>query len=284
MVEYTIAVCNYNMAKTVERSLRSILDQVDKRFEVLVIDDGSTDDSIDILSGLEEEYSNLRLIISDNNNIGEARQEAVSRARGSYILPQLDSDDIYEDVILDFVTIYHQIESEVDKKFFLKGRSLNMAPKDLLMYIPYRSLGYGEDKDLWRRLFAEEAIIWLDHDSPCHTIGYNRNLSGRIKVTYETTTVQFRSGISFPSFLSYCLQNPSLRSFVQFLMAPFAYLSAVRAQRFKIPNGFEKMGRLEKEIERNSKSIEEIEKFYGIRIDRNKLSNKGKRTFFSKPI
>ena len=280
MVKYTIALCNYNMCETVERSLRSILEQITDEFEVLVVDDGSTDGSIEIITELVSEYGNLRLVVSNNDNIGAARQEAIERANGEYILPQLDADDEYEDVILDFVNIYHQIESQIDKEFFLKGTSLNMAPRELLLDIPYRPLGYGEDKDLWRRLFGQQAILWIEHQSPCQTIGYDRGLINRIKITYEVTMVQFRSGISFISFLSYCLRNPSLRSVVQLLMAPVAYRSARHKGIFDLPSGYETMGMLEDRIKKHSGTLEEIEKRYKISIDRTQLSEKGRTCFF----
>ena len=38
---YSVCVCNYNMAETLEVSLKSVLDQLDERYEVVVVDDGS---------------------------------------------------------------------------------------------------------------------------------------------------------------------------------------------------------------------------------------------------
>lgn len=269
------------MAETVERSLRSILNQIDDRFEVLVVDDGSTDGSIKIIERLVKEYDNLRLVISDNQNVGEARQEAVECAEGEYILPQLDVDDVYKDVIMDFVRLYHQIEDQIERRFFLKGRSINMAPTKLLIDIPYRSLGYGEDKDLWRRLFATDSVIWLDHHSPCRTIGYERGLLSRIRVTYETTVVQFRSGITFWSFVRYTARNPSIRSIVQNAMSPFAYLSAAKQGRYDLPEGYERMGKLEEKIDESIVNATEIEKELNLEIDHSKFSKTGRKILFS---
>lgn len=283
MVTYTIAVCNYNMAETIERSLRSILDQIDDRFEVLVIDDGSTDGSIRIIQNLIQESDQLRLIVSNNQNIGEARQDAINHAAGEYVLPQLDADDVYDPVIPDFVELYHQIESKLGRSFFLKGRSLNMAPTELLESIPYRSLGYGEDKDLWRRLFAADAVVWIDHESPCRTIGYNRNLLSRIEVTYKISKVQFQSGVTFGSFVKDRLLNHSLRSFIQALMSPLAYADAVRQGRLDLPKGYEQYGRLKRKIASESVNVEEIEQKFDIEIDHSAFSETGQEILFSKP-
>ena len=47
---YSVCVCNYNMADTLERAMTSVLDQLDRNlYEVVVIDDGSSDSSLDEL-------------------------------------------------------------------------------------------------------------------------------------------------------------------------------------------------------------------------------------------
>lgn len=46
--KYTVVVCNLNMSATVERAVESILSQVDDDYEVLVVDGGSTDGSLEI--------------------------------------------------------------------------------------------------------------------------------------------------------------------------------------------------------------------------------------------
>ena len=43
---YSVCICNYNMKEYLEISLKSILEQLDERYEVLVIDDGSNDGSL----------------------------------------------------------------------------------------------------------------------------------------------------------------------------------------------------------------------------------------------
>ena len=56
---YSICICNYNMAETLEAALKSVLDQLDDRYEVIVIDDGSTDSSKEKLHKISKEYQNL---------------------------------------------------------------------------------------------------------------------------------------------------------------------------------------------------------------------------------
>ena len=59
---YSVCICNYNMKDYLEKSLKSILEQLDDRYEVLVIDDGSNDGSLEVLANLEKKYQIMRFI------------------------------------------------------------------------------------------------------------------------------------------------------------------------------------------------------------------------------
>ena len=61
-VIYSVCIPNYNMSDTIERALKSVLNQLDNRYEVLVVDDGSSDNSVEIVSKLCKEFDILRLI------------------------------------------------------------------------------------------------------------------------------------------------------------------------------------------------------------------------------
>lgn len=84
----------YNSEETIEKSLRSILNQTYKNFEVLLIDDGSNDNSYEICKEYENIYSNVRLF-KNNKNIGltKSLNLLIKESKGKYICRQ-DSDDI----------------------------------------------------------------------------------------------------------------------------------------------------------------------------------------------
>lgn len=89
----TIVTC-YNKAPWIEQCIRSVLSQSIADSEVLVIDDASTDGSVEIVRRLEAENTGrLRTIFHrDNKGIPATWREAVGAARGSYIA-RLDGDD-----------------------------------------------------------------------------------------------------------------------------------------------------------------------------------------------
>jgi len=83
----------YNAERYVESAVRSILTQTFRDFELIIINDGSTDGSKAILEKLAAEDSRIVLISRPNTGYVVALNEAISRSRG-LLLARMDSDDI----------------------------------------------------------------------------------------------------------------------------------------------------------------------------------------------
>jgi glycosyltransferase involved in cell wall biosynthesis len=83
----------FNTARFLEQALRSVGAQSFRDFELLVIDDGSTDGSIDILRAFATTESRLRLISRENKGLIATRNELLGAAAGKY-LAWMDSDDV----------------------------------------------------------------------------------------------------------------------------------------------------------------------------------------------
>lgn len=86
----SIIIPNYNDATRLERCLNSILEQKQKSVEIIVIDDGSTDNSLQILSKYE---SQITLLTQQNKGAASARNKGLSIAKGKYIW-FVDADDM----------------------------------------------------------------------------------------------------------------------------------------------------------------------------------------------
>lgn len=94
-VRVSVIMPVYNTEKFLSKSLEGILNQSFLNYEVICIDDGSTDASLNILENYQKKYANLRIIYSTNKGAGEARNIGLSHAKGEYVI-FLDSDDIFD--------------------------------------------------------------------------------------------------------------------------------------------------------------------------------------------
>jgi glycosyltransferase involved in cell wall biosynthesis len=297
MVKYTVAVCNYNMVDTVGTMLESVLDQIDERFEVVVVDGGSTDGSQDLLRNLSNEHSQLRVDLQDsdpNRHLGADRNRSFELAEGEYILESFDCDNQYYDIIQDLVALYHQLEDGIDSQFLLSAMGVNMAPRDLALRIPYRNLGGAEDRDWFRRLGAQNAIVFLQRVGPIKDqVGYDKSLKSEVKRDLNGKICDFRTGITLRSALRWSLYHErhfilerdrgpvlnTLKKPYDFVSHVYAYLKARSREQYPAPDEFEKKETLEKTIARNRKTLSELESELGIQVDRNRLSETGRRAF-----
>lgn len=96
----SIIIPTFNRARTIKRAIESVLNQNYKYIEILVIDDGSTDNTEYIVKEINS--SKIRYIKSnDNKGVSAARNTGIENAVGEYIV-FLDSDDVYEPSTLPY--------------------------------------------------------------------------------------------------------------------------------------------------------------------------------------
>ena len=88
----SVIVPCYNSEKYIERCIISILNQTYNNIEIIIIDDGSTDSSLDIIKRLSNNYDNIKYIHQSNSGVSAARNKGLSNANGDYIT-FVDSDD-----------------------------------------------------------------------------------------------------------------------------------------------------------------------------------------------
>ena len=92
MKKVTIIVPVYNTQQYLKECFDSIVAQTYKNIEVIIVDDGSTDNSLSICEEYESKYNNIRVIHKENGGGGSARNVALEIATGDYII-FVDSDD-----------------------------------------------------------------------------------------------------------------------------------------------------------------------------------------------
>lgn len=139
-IAVSIIIPVYNVEQYLEQCLKSAIKQTLKNIEIIVINDGSTDKSLDIIKKYELKYYNIRVINQENKGLSETRNVGLRESKGEYIY-FLDSDD-YIDINLaqlcykeckknnldmitfDAVAFYDEKELEICNKFNYNRQNL----------------------------------------------------------------------------------------------------------------------------------------------------------------
>lgn len=108
----SIIIPFYNASKYIERCLKSVIEQTYKTIEIILVDDGSTDNSIDITKEFLKFDERIKIIQKKNSGVSDSRNLGIDNAQGEWIC-FVDSDDYIEK---DYVkTLYnYAIKNEVD--------------------------------------------------------------------------------------------------------------------------------------------------------------------------
>ena len=182
----TVLIPVYNAEKHIGDTLDSLLTQTSTNFEVVCVDDGSTDESLKVLKSYKQKFKNFKVISRKNTGIVSALNDGIAESSGEFIA-RLDSDDICKHDRLekqaqflvqnDDVIVVGSSAELIDEKnrkigFFpvkdsheqlleelLKGNSVIHHPsamirKSALLKVNGYREGYcpAEDYDLWLRL------------------------------------------------------------------------------------------------------------------------------------
>ena len=84
-IKISIIVPVYNKERYIGRCIKSLLYQTLKEIEIIVVDDGSTDDSLLIVEKISKQFDNIKIIKQKNSGCSSARNKGIELARGEYI-------------------------------------------------------------------------------------------------------------------------------------------------------------------------------------------------------
>ena len=178
--EISVIIPVYKAERHIEQTLDSVLAQTFKDYEIICVDDGSPDNSLEILKRYEEKDERIRVVSQENAGAGAARNHGLREAAGKYLL-FLDADDFVEPELLEKA----HAQAEKDDSDFVVFNSdqyydetgeFQAVPwvvrlRDIPPYNPfkYRQLtdnvfktfvGWAWDK-LYRHSFVTEHDLWF---------------------------------------------------------------------------------------------------------------------------
>lgn len=212
---FSIILPTYNRASFIDKAISSVLAQTFTDWELIIVDDGSTDNTKDIIKKYSEINNNIKYIYQSNKERSAARNNGIDKAKGQYIC-FLDSDDYYLENHLQ--TLYDDISSKnfpVSFFFVLRGFDsngeltfpplINVKVKtnvellfNIMIATPQacihkqilnnfrfnKCFNIGEDLELWSRIVNKYPIIKVNK----HTV---------ISTNHEENSVNLSSGNFF---------------------------------------------------------------------------------------
>jgi glycosyltransferase involved in cell wall biosynthesis len=81
---FSIVIPLYNKAKNIEKTLTSLLNQSFTEFEIVIVNDGSTDDGVDVINRFTND-KRINIIHQENKGASAARNKGVSAAKYNYV-------------------------------------------------------------------------------------------------------------------------------------------------------------------------------------------------------
>ncbi|MEM6755388.1 MAG: glycosyltransferase family A protein [Cyanobacteria bacterium P01_C01_bin.38] len=163
----SVIVPAYNVSKYIQDALISLEKQTFSDFEVLIVDDGSTDDTAAVVQKFCQRDSRFKLLQKVNGGLSSARNYGISHARGEYIA-LLDGDDIYHKDKLathvarlysraDVGIVYGASQTIRDdgKPTFITLSGKPVDPNPLLALLCKNFIGHGSNAVFRRCLIAE---------------------------------------------------------------------------------------------------------------------------------
>lgn len=98
--KFSIIIPCYNLEKCISKTIENVLRQTFQNFEIILINDGSKDNTGKILDEYKEKDERIRVIHQKNEGVSEARNIGIQTANGEYIY-FLDGDDLIENTLLE---------------------------------------------------------------------------------------------------------------------------------------------------------------------------------------
>lgn len=269
---FSILISLYNKERFIKSTIESVLAQTFQDFEIIVVNDGSTDDSDTVIQSISD--TRIKYFQQENKGASAGRNVAISKASGQYFA-LLDADDLWDENYLE--TINQLISSYPDQKVFATAVTIETANGEFrsvysiknitdgeIYTVDYFESSYintiltssstvvhpsvfektgiydtsiksGQDTDLWIRIGIHYKVVFINR--PLVTYRYEKK-----SLSNSTTRVDKPKFDNYAQFESV---NPSLKKFLDLNRFSMAILS-------KLENDETSFTRFEKEIDYNN--------------------------------
>ncbi len=219
----SVIVPIYNAEIYLERCINSIINQTYQNLEIILVDDGSTDNSSETCDKFQQRDSRIRVIHKENGGVVSARRAGIQSARGIYVA-YLDSDDwiesdMYEELVCqivqnnaDIVTsgLYRDYPNSTIKEFDNLSEGvydLKRIERDILPVLMYTGIFYkaGVNIHFCNKLFKREIALQNQQK-----IDNNVRIGDDAAFIYPCVMDAEKIVITHKCFYHYCIRQDSM--------------------------------------------------------------------------
>lgn len=173
--QISVLLCTYNREQYLSNCINSVINQTFKDWELVIVDDGSQDNTFAIVNPYLQEFRNIRYLKHQNRKLGYAKNAGIQASFGRYIT-FIDSDDAYKPNHLESRIGYMQTHPEIDlieggfdseeevwvADYYQPGKTINLrecvlgptffGKRQVFFELKgFNNIPYGEDTDFWQR-------------------------------------------------------------------------------------------------------------------------------------
>jgi len=149
----SVIIPAYNREKSIAASVRSVLDQTWHDLELIVVDDCSSDSTVDVIRSVKDER--IRLICSEKNGGAcAARNRGIDEAKGEVIAFQ-DSDDIWH---ADKLAVCMRVLTEKNADFVFSERNIYEEHGQTYKKVDFKTYNMNEEKNKTDKILVENCI------------------------------------------------------------------------------------------------------------------------------
>ena len=153
-MKFSVIIPAYNAALYIKNSINSVLNQTIGDFEVLVVDDGSTDNTREIVMTFQDKR--LRYVYQSNGGVSSARNMGIRNAKGKYIC-FLDADDLWKSNHLAVVS--QLIEKYPEASVYLTGYEILLHDGRIILKTCPSVLGDSQSSNVFRHIWEHGYFI-----------------------------------------------------------------------------------------------------------------------------
>ncbi len=196
----SILIPLYNSEEYIAKTIDSCLNQTYQNIEIIIVDDGSKDSSLDIVRQYKNKYNNIKVDARENRGASAARNRAFELSIGNYI-QYLDADDILHP---DKIRLQMEVLKNADKRTLVFGRwgTFHQSVENVCWKNLSVNKNYDDSKqfliDLWESGMTVVVFSWLmSRELVEESGGWNENLSTNDDGEFSARVVNISSKILF---------------------------------------------------------------------------------------